>query len=145
MARAALLIILPLTLAACAASGGVATGGAAGGAASTGAADQASPRSERRCFQNSQINNFRVDRETTYIKVGRDAVYQLSAAGACMNLDSANSIALVAVDGGSTQCIGDMVTVLAPGALPPTAPCRARIDRQLTADQIAALPERLRP
>lgn len=145
MARAALLIILPLTLAACAPSGGVATGGAAGGAASTGAADQASPRSERRCFQNSQINNFRVDRETTYIKVGRDAVYQLSAAGACMDLDSANSIALVALDGGSTQCIGDMVTVLAPGALPPTAPCRARIDRQLTADQIAALPERLRP
>lgn len=141
MARAAFLIALPLALAACAPSGGVSSGGAV----STAAADQASARPERRCFQNSQINNFRVDRETTYIKVGQHSVYQLSAAGACMDLDSANSIALVSVDGGSTQCIGDMVTVLAPGALPPTAPCRARIDRQLTADQIAALPARLRP
>lgn len=141
MARPALLVALPLALAACAPSGGVPSGGAV----STATADPASARPERRCFQNSQINNFRVDRETTYIKVGRDAVYELSAAGACMDLDSANSIALVAVDGGSTHCVGDMVTVLAPRALPPTAPCRARIERQLTADQIAALPARLRP
>lgn len=136
MTRAALLVLLPLSLAACAPSGE---------AVSTAATDQASAHPERRCFQNSQINNFRVDRETTYIKVGRDAVYQLSAAGACMDLDSANSIALVSIDGGSTQCVGDVVTVLAPRALPPSTPCEARIDRQLTAEEIAALPARLRP
>ena len=125
-----------LAVAACAPSGE---------AASSAAADQASPQPQRRCFQTGQVNNFRADQQTVYVKVGTRAVYELSAAGACPDADTAFRIAMVAVDGGSSLCVGDMVTLVVPDPGATIGSCRARIDRQLTDEQIAALPERLRP
>lgn len=133
-ARLFLLAALPIGLAACAPSNEAATGAGPGAGGP-----------ERRCFQTGQITNFRADRQTVYVKVGQSAVYELSAAGACPDLDSAFRVAMVAVGGGSNLCVDDPVTLVTPGQSSPVEVCRARIDRQLTDEQIAALPDRLRP
>lgn len=135
-ARLLILAALPVALAACAPTGQT---------AATAAVEGAAPRPERRCFQGSQVSNFRADDQTLYMKVGRRDVYQATVTGDCRDIESAFRIAVVATDGGSSLCVGDPITVAAPGQTAPAEVCRARLDRQLTAEQVAALPARLRP
>lgn len=134
-ARLAALATLPFALSACAPSSETASAVAGSDA----------PRPERRCFQTALVNNFRANQQTVYVKVGTRAVYELSAAGVCPDADTAFRIAMVAIDGGSSICVGDMVTLVVPDSGSAQGTCRARVDRQLTDDQVAALPERLRP
>ena len=135
-ARLFILAALPMAVVACAPSGQT---------SASAAADAAASRPERRCFQSSQVSNFRAADETLYVKVGLRDVYQATVFGGCRDLDSAFRIAVVSSDGGSSLCVGDPITVAAPGQAAPSEVCRARLERQLTAEQVAALPARLRP
>lgn len=107
----------------------------------------ASAQTPRQCFSVNQVSNFRQGGPgQVYLRVGRSAVYELSDAGGCTDLDFANRLALVP-DGlsGSRLCTDDWARVVVPGSTSPTSVCRVRISRQLTAEQVAAIPERQRP
>ena len=101
----------------------------------------------RQCFSPRQVSNFRQgDPGQLYLRVGRRAVYELSDAGGCADLDFANRLALIPDGfGGSRLCTDDWARVVVPGSAAPTSVCRVRISRQLTAEQVAALPARHRP
>lgn len=113
-----------------------------------GSGDGAAP--ERACFYPSTLVNFRTEGDNiAYIKAGRNEVYELRAAGFCRGLSGARSLAITQTAGmGSRACVGDMVNVLASApALDDSTnvPCRAQVARKLTDEEVAALPDRLRP
>lgn len=104
----------------------------------------------RACFYPSTVVNFRTSGDNVaYIKAGRNEVYELRAAGFCRGLSAARSLAITEGAGmGSRACVGDSVNVLAsaPGMDESTnVPCRAQVARRLTDEEVAALPDRLRP
>lgn len=103
----------------------------------------------RRCFSTLQVQNFRQGRmDEVYLRVGRNDVYRLDAIGGCGDLDFANRLAIVSDLGGAGSdrvCSDDTVRVIVPGSTSPASVCRARISRQLTTEEVAALPERQRP
>lgn len=103
----------------------------------------------RRCFSTLQVQNFRQGRmNEVYLRVGRSDVYRLDAVAGCNDLDFANRLAIVSDFGGAggdRVCSDDMVRVIVPGSTSPASVCRARISRQLTTEEVAALPERQRP
>lgn len=103
----------------------------------------------RQCFSVQQVDNFRQGRpEQVFLRVGRNDVYEMSAAGGCRDLDFAIRLAIVPDLGGSVGsrlCTGDWARVIVPGSSSAATTCRVRIERKLTADEIAALPERQRP
>lgn len=129
-ALAALTLPLPL-LGACAAS---ATGDAAVPA-----------ESARQCFSSSQVTNFRTGSvNTVYLRAGRSDVFELQSTGFCRDLDSANAIVISPLySGGDRLCGGDDAAIAIRGSR--DAPCRVRVIRKLTADEVAALPGRERP
>ena len=102
---------------------------------------------ERQCFDADQLRNFRADRnQTLYIRDNRNQVFQLAASAGCNDLDSALGIALNPGTGGiSRLCTGDWTGVAISGGLSAGSPCRARVEKRLTEDEIAALPDRVRP
>ncbi len=108
----------------------------------------APPRS-RQCFSVQQVNNFRSGRpDQVFLRVGRDDVYELNAAGGCRDLDFANRLAITPDMGGmagSRLCTDDWARVIVPGSTSPAEVCRVRISRKLTAEEIAALPASHRP
>ncbi len=114
-----------------------------------GAAATAEAASARPCFYSSQIRNFRADRnQRIYVRTGRDEVFELVTTGACLDVDSAIGIALVQRFGGGSDrlCPSDQVNVVISHPSPIHAgPCLARVERRLTAEQVAALPDRARP
>lgn len=102
----------------------------------------------RQCFNVNQVTNFRQGRGgELFIRVLRSDVYELNTAGGCFELDSAIQLALIPDGGtvGTRLCTDDWARVVVPGSTAPTTVCRVRISRKLTAEQIAALPERHRP
>lgn len=104
----------------------------------------------RACFYPSTLVNFRTSGENiAYIKVGRSEIYELRAAGFCRGLSAARSLAITETAGmGSRACVGDTVNVLASSPIlddSTNVPCRAQVARRLTEEEVAALPERLRP
>jgi hypothetical protein len=110
----------------------------------SGPSDAASP--ERQCFSPSQVRNFRTTRDqTVYLRVGNAAVYRLDAVGDCSDAERAVQIAVVPERGGSRLCTGDWATLAAPGSAAPVQTCRVRIEKALTAEEVAALPEQDRP
>ena len=115
----------------------------------TAAAAGAEATSARPCFYSSQIRNFRTDRnQRIYVRTGRDEVFELVTTGACLDVDSAIGIALVQRFGAGSDrlCPSDQVNVVVshPSPVHP-GPCLARVERRLTAEQVAALPDRARP
>jgi hypothetical protein len=103
--------------------------------------------SARQCFDVRQVSNYRQGGTgEVYLRVGRSAVYAVEAAGGCTDLDFAQRVALVP-DGrnGSRLCTDDWARVIVPGSTGADTVCRVRISRQLTAEQVAALPPRHRP
>lgn len=113
-----------------------------------GADGDAAPRSARRCFSVSQVENFRQGRSNqVFLRAGRDDIYELNATAGCQDLDFANRLAILPDGGaaGSRLCVGDWARVVVPGAMASAAVCRARISRKLTAEEIAALPGAHRP
>lgn len=102
----------------------------------------------RQCFSVNQVRNFEQGRfDQVFLRVGRDDVYELNAAGGCPDMDFAQRMALIP-DGGSISsrlCTYDWARVVVPGSNSQNTVCRVRISRKLTAQEIAALPERHRP
>lgn len=106
------------------------------------------PAFARQCFSVSQIRGFKQGRpEQVFLRVGRNDVYEMNAAGGCQDLDFAQRMALIPDGGtvGTRLCTDDWARVVVPGSTSATTVCRVRISRKLTAEQIAALPERHRP
>lgn len=133
------IVVSTLALAACAPTG---TPGSA-----QAMADGDPPRA-RQCFSVSQVNNYTRGRpDQVFLRVGRDAVYELNAAGGCPDLDFAQQVALIPDGGmaGSRLCTDDWARVVVPGSTSPSTVCRVRISRQLTEAEVAALPPRQRP
>ena len=137
MRIAVVAVMIPSLLAACAPTSGDA------GPSGSGA------RAERQCFNVSQVDNFRQGRiSEVYLKVGRNDVYRLDAAGGCNDLDFANRLAILP-DGaglsGSRLCTDDWARLVVPGSTTPASVCRVRISKRLTAEEVAALPAAYRP
>lgn len=112
-----------------------------------GMAADAPPRA-RQCFSVRQVDNFEQGRpDQVFLRVGRNDVYELNAAGGCPDMDFANRMALIPDGGmvGSRLCTDDWARIVVPGSTSQTTVCRVRISRKLTADEIAALPPRHRP
>ena len=103
--------------------------------------------STARCFRTDSIRNFRVDRQSDlYIRSQRDDVFLINTSGGCTDLDSALSIAILPTTGGSdTVCVNDPVRIIAPGSSFGSGSCRAFVTKSLTAEEVAALPDRARP
>ena len=118
--------------------------------ADTGAsADGMAAGPERQCFSPEQVRNFRQGRPgQLYIRVTRNDVYELNSSGGCTDLDFAQRLAITA-DGaglaGGRICTGDWARITLPGSAAPVSTCRARVDRVLSADEVAALPSAHRP
>ncbi|MBB3873269.1 DUF6491 family protein [Brevundimonas mediterranea] len=100
-----------------------------------------------RCFRTDNVRNFRADRQSNlYIRSLRNDVFQINTSGGCWDLDSALSIAVTPTLGGSdTVCVGDPVQIIVPNADPGRRTCRAFVAKSLTAEEVAALPDRARP
>ncbi|MDP2764884.1 MAG: DUF6491 family protein [Brevundimonas sp.] len=113
-----------------------------------GSGDGESAGGARQCFSVNQVRNYEQGRfDQVFLRVGRDDVYELNAAGGCPDMDFAQRMALIP-DGGSISsrlCTYDWARVVVPGANTQNTVCRVRISRKLTAQEIAALPERHRP
>ena len=118
------------------------------GVGRTGTGDAGDPPRARQCFSVGQVSNYTRGRpDQVFLRVGRDAVYELNAAGGCPDLDFAQRVALIPDGGmaGSRLCTDDWARVVVPGSASPSTVCRVRISRQLTAAEVAALPPRHRP
>ncbi|MFC0634722.1 DUF6491 family protein [Brevundimonas balnearis] len=100
------------------------------------------------CFCPQQIRNFRSDQDRTlYVKVARDAVFELDAIGSCPDLGSAIAIEVRPRFGGSDRlCQSDDAQVVIRRPSPTfSGPCYVRVAERLTPEQVAALPDRARP
>ena len=132
-----LALTVPLFLAACAPTS----------VQDTSVPDQVRPL--RQCFNISQVSNFRQGRTNEiYLRVGRNDVYRLDAAGGCNDLDFANQLAIVSDfggAGGSRLCREDWARIVVPGSASPANTCRARLAAVLTPDEVAALPAAYQP
>jgi len=105
---------------------------------------------ERQCFDVNQVENFRQGEiGEVYFRVRRNQVFKVDSAAGCQDLDFANRLAILPDVGGSVGsriCTGDWARLVVPGASSPAASmCRVRVDRVLSADEVAALPSRSRP
>lgn len=111
------------------------------------AVDSAAARPERQCFNAEQVRNFRQGGSgQIYIRAVRDQVFELNTSGGCMDLDFANRLAITSDPlAGSRICTGDWARITIPGSASPVSTCRARVDRMLTAEEVAALPGAHRP
>ena len=111
--------------------------------------DSAAARAERQCFSADQVRNFRAGGHgQLYIRVTRDQVFELNSSGGCLDLDFAQRLAITpdgASMAGGRICTGDWARITLPGSTAPLSTCRARVDRMLTAEEVAALPNAHRP
>lgn len=100
-----------------------------------------------RCFRIDDIRNFRTANTTDlYIRTPRDSVYLITTSGGCWDIDSALAVSITPTLGGSSNtCVGDPVNVVVPGGGPGRGLCRGMVTKSLTAQDVAALPSRVRP
>ncbi|WP_339914751.1 DUF6491 family protein [uncultured Brevundimonas sp.] len=105
------------------------------------------PRTGRACFYPDQVVNFRQgDAQSVYLRAQGSDVFELRATGYCRDLDSANVLGISSPAGmASRLCAGDFAVVTTSAGISPAGPCRVQVARRLTADEVAALPDRQRP
>lgn len=106
--------------------------------------DIAAVRPEHQCFRPDQVRNFRQGGTAQlFLRVNRDEVFELNTGGGCMDVDFAQQLAITP-DGagivGSRICTGDWTRITLPRSTPGNETCRARVERRLTAEEVAALP-----
>jgi len=105
--------------------------------------------SSRQCIFTQQIDNFRQgdDGRTLYLKARRDDVFEVRSTGFCPELETTVALAIQPDAGSSRICSGDWARVIVPSGAGagPGQVCRVQVIRKLTAEDIAALPERSRP
>jgi hypothetical protein len=130
MLRLVLVSSAVLTLAACAPAG-------------SGLSPSATRAAANPCFRPNLVRNFTAPNEQTlYVRTSATEGFQIDAT-VCRDLPQAVSIALEPLGATSRLCVGDQARLRSPTTGP--EPCRVRVLRQLTTDQIAALPSRDRP
>lgn len=115
--------------------------------ADTAAPGETAARQERPCFSSDQVRNFREGGNgQLFIRAQRDQVFELNTSGGCLDLNVANSLIITGDPplSGSRICTGDWARIAVPGSLSSNV-CRARVERVLTAEQVAALPGAHRP
>ena len=109
--------------------------------------DPSGPASQRQCFWASSLTNFRQgDHGQLFIRARPDQVFEVSTLERCQELDRASGIAIQSDNSSVGRlCVGDLarVTMRSIGGEPTS--CRTRIDRRLTPDEVAALPDNQRP
>ena len=94
------------------------------------------------CFRPSLVRNFNAPNDQTlYVRTSSSDVFQIDSTF-CRDMTRALSVALEPLSG-SNLCVGDQAILRSPATGP--EPCRVRIAKQLTAEEIAALPSRDRP
>ncbi|MBU1385120.1 MAG: hypothetical protein KKE52_09360 [Alphaproteobacteria bacterium] len=101
----------------------------------------------RQCFSTDQVRNFRDgEHGQLFIRAARDQVFELNTAGGCFDVSTANSLVILGDPplAGSRICTGDWARIGVPGSSAGGV-CRARVERMLTAEQVAALPSVHRP
>ena len=114
-----------------------------GAAASPQAAPTAAPQ-HRACFWAREANNFAYQSpDTVNLRVGVRDVYQLKLFGPCDDISFANVVGFD-TRGASSVCDGLGIDLIVRGPLGPQR-CPVRSLRQLTPDEIAALPRGSRP
>ena len=131
MSRLALLAVMPVL--------------ALGACAPTTPKDGPSRLSEasRRCVFADQIQGYTAQKDSLYVRAG-SSVFKVDAAGYCPDLDHGISLGFQAQPGSGQICVGDWINIVTHDrAL--VGPCRARVEKSLTADEIAALPKGSRP
>ncbi|WP_426020466.1 DUF6491 family protein [Brevundimonas sp. DWR2-3-1b1] len=94
------------------------------------------------CFRPSLVRNFNAPNDQTlYVRTSGADVFQIDSTF-CRDMTRALSVALEPLSG-SNLCVGDQATLRSPTTGP--EPCRVRIARKLTVEEVAALPSRDRP
>ena len=117
--------------------------------ASAGQAQPVNPKpsanaAARQCFYASSANGFAApDEKTVNIRVGVKDVYQFEMLGPCLDINWANSIALVS-RGSSFICSGMDADIVSKSTMGPQR-CPVRSMRKLSVDEIAALDKRAKP
>ena len=127
----ATLSILGLALAACAPTG------AKEGQITTSSTGQ-------RCAFAEMVQGYTVDKDTLYLRAG-SRVIQVEAASYCPSLDTGYSLGFRPQRGSSQVCVGDWIDVMASGSSIASGPCRAQVSKLMSPEEVAALPEKLRP
>lgn len=127
--------------------GALVLGSACGSTASYSA--PGAPDARRQCFTPGRIANFAAsDNRTLYVRAMDRQVFELATTGACLDLDTADQVAITSFTGSAQLCTGDTANILATDVAGLTGrpqTCRARVTCVLSADEVAALPSRARP
>ncbi|CAM3005022.1 Uncharacterised protein [Brevundimonas diminuta] len=99
------------------------------------------------CFYADQVRNFRSDDRTNiYFDTGRGRIYHAQAAGICQDMDFATALTIRPQSAGKSRlCAGDWANLNVRGMSGVNGPCRVRIVKALSAAEVAALPDRVRP
>lgn len=102
---------------------------------------------QRACFMSDRVINFRAGPSPSiYVKALGGDVFELQSTGYCRDLDSAISLGFTPLAGSSERtCVGDPIDINVSIAGASSNRCRARVVRQLTEEEVAALPSRYRP
>jgi hypothetical protein len=113
------------------------------------AAGDGGARSVTQCFSTGQVRNFRAGNSgQLYLRVMRDQVFELNTSGGCTELDFAQRMAITPAGAGLAGgriCTGEWAQITLPGSAPALGACRARVDRALSEEEVAALPPAHRP
>lgn len=105
---------------------------------------QTPPRGQQ-CFYADQVENFRGNNQTLYVRTRSNDVFELQALGFCNDIDFALGIAFLPNAGLNRLCPGDSSRIAVAGGSSPRQPCRVQVIKRLTEAEIKALPARDRP
>ena len=114
-------------------------------APTTGTEAARTPARGQQCFYTDQIDNFRGNNQTLYIRARNKDVYELQSLGYCADIDFAFAIAFLPDAGLSRRCTGDFSRIVVSGGPPPRNQCRVQVVKKLTEAEVMALPARDRP
>ena len=112
----------------------------------TGAESTRTSSMGQQCFYADQVDNFRGNNQTLYVRARNNDVFELKLLGYCADIDFAFGIAFLPGAGLDRLCTGDSSRILVSGSgSPPRAPCRVQVVKKLGEAEITALPARDRP
>lgn len=111
----------------------------------TGAESTRTSSMGQQCFYADQVDNFRGDNQTLYVRARNNDVFELKTLGYCADIDFAFGIAFLPNSGINRLCTGDLSRIVVAGGMEPRAQCRAQVVKKLTEAEVAALPARSRP
>lgn len=98
----------------------------------------------RRCAFTDTVQGYTVKDDTVYMRAG-SRVYQLETAGFCPDVDTGIALGFKPLMGSTQICNGDWVDLIVPSPSSASIPCRAKVEKVLTREEIEALPKNLRP